>query len=69
MTVELAASELAIRGYTPQAFWMLKIPMRRWIASNILRNRPVSDEQSQFAADMMERANPNFNDFVIVSGI
>lgn len=67
MKVELLQSELAIRGLTPASFQMLAIPAQRWVASNIMRNR--LNEKSQFAADMMERANPNFNDFVILQGV
>jgi hypothetical protein len=65
--VELLQSELALRGYTPESFKILPIPNQRWVASNIMRNR--GDERSQFAADMMERANPNFNDFVLLNGV
>ncbi len=67
MIVEIAESELTMRGYTPATFWRLPLAMRRWLASNILRNR--ADENSQFSASMMERGNPNFNDFVILSGV
>ncbi len=66
-SIDLAESELRIRGYSPETFWLLNPQARRWVASNILRNR--FDENSQFAAEMMERANPNFNDFVVLSGV
>jgi hypothetical protein len=67
MRIALAESELAERGLTPAQFRRLRIPERRRIASNILRNRP--DAESHAAADMIERGNPNASDFDIYSGI
>ncbi len=67
MTVELKESELLRTGHTAASFRLLRFPEQRWLASSILRDRP--DNESQFAAEMMERANPNFNDFVVLSGV
>ena len=66
MTTEIKESELNARGLTPAQFESLPIYEKRWAAASILRKRP--DGQSQFAADMMERANPNFTHFAVLNG-
>lgn len=66
MITELKESELRARGLTPQQFEHLPIHERRWAAASVMRQRP--DSNSQFAADMMERANPNFTQFTVICG-
>lgn len=65
MTVEILESELAAR-VSPVAWNNMSIQEQRWVVSTILRARP--DPNSQFAAGMMERAIPVFNDWVIIRG-
>jgi len=69
MVTELRESELRAAGLTPALFVKLPINERRWIASALLRARAPADKQSHFAANMMERANPNFTQFTVLFGV
>jgi hypothetical protein len=66
MMIEVLESELQAAGWTPEVFGQLPVNERRWVVSGILRRR--LDAKSQFAASMMERANPNFTQFSVVVG-
>lgn len=61
--VALRASEVS--QYVSLPNWRrLDIQRRRWVAASIMRKR--GDPVSRRVAQMLEIANPNYNDFTVI---